>query len=212
MCTRLTWAVTRLTSGEVRGSSGEVRELAGKSGIRKRGRRNGVASDFFCFFSRFLPFFRFLPISSDFFFRFPSSDFFFRFPFFLFWAVFLRVPIFFVFFLFSVSSVSFQEKKNRGDTVRETPFAKLRVSGKSGKLPGNFWIALKIQQTAKGASGKGPRQKKKVSKNLSTLFDFSRREKKLKNRQKMSKLLSTLFDNFHAAPVSQPPGRSSLIL
>ena len=33
------------------------------SGFRKRGRRNGVASDFFPFFFRFLPFFSFLPFS-----------------------------------------------------------------------------------------------------------------------------------------------------
>ena len=76
------------------------------SGFRKRGRRNGVASDFFRFFPFFSVSFRFLSV----FFRF--------FPFF---------SVFFRFFPFSsVFFVSFSEKK-RGDTVRETPFAKPRL-------------------------------------------------------------------------------------
>ena len=57
---------------------------------------------------------------------------------------------------------------------------------------------------------KGPRQKKvrdrqKVSKIVSTLFDIFRAGQKsskiVKNRQKVSKTFSTLFDNFCAAPV-----------
>ena len=84
---------------------------AQNSGFRKRGRRNGVASDFF----RFLSF----------------SSVFFRFHFFAFLAVFsgsdffLFFSVFFRFFFSPFSSVSFSEKK-RGDTVRETPFAKPR--------------------------------------------------------------------------------------
>ena len=63
------------------------------------------------------------------------------------------------------------------------------------------------QWTAKGASGKGPRQKpsktvknrQKVSKNIFDTFrQFSHRAKTVQNRQKVSKLFSTLFDNFRA--------------
>ena len=88
-----------------------------------------LASDFFLvFFLRFLPFFsvffscflsvffRFLPFSSVFSFRFSRFLlFFFRFlPFFPFSSVFFRFI--------------FREKKKRGDTVRETPFAKPRFA------------------------------------------------------------------------------------
>ena len=57
--------------------------------------------------------------------------------------------------------------------------------------------------TAKGAGGKGPRQKSsKIVKNIFDTFrHFSRRAK---NRQKVSKYFSTLFDNFRAAPVFRP--------
>ena len=67
----------------------------------KRARRNGVASDFSVFFR---------------FFRFHFSPF----CWFRFFAFFFRFLPFFPF-----SSVSYSEKK-RGDTVRETPFAKPR--------------------------------------------------------------------------------------
>ena len=70
---------------------------------------------------------------------------------------------------------------------------------------------IRVQRTAKGASGKGSLQKtsknrQKVSKIFSTLFDiFSRRAKNnVKNRQKVSKIFSTFFDNFRAAPVFRP--------
>ena len=80
------------------------------SGFRKRGRRNGVA------FPIFSVFFRFLPFSSVFFrFFFPFSSVFFRF------LPFSSVSFRFFPFFF----VSFSEKE-RGDTVRETPFAKRR--------------------------------------------------------------------------------------
>ena len=59
------------------------------------------------------------------------------------------------------------------------------------------------QRTARGASGKGPRQKS--SKSVKNIFDafrhFSRRAKNVKNRQKVSKIF---FDNFRAAPVFRP--------
>ena len=97
------------------------------------GRRNGVASDYF----RSLPFssfsFRFLP--------------FFSVSIFVLFGCFFRAPI------FSVSSVFFRffpfssifRKKKRGDTVRETPFAKPRtdvgtgVRGHVGVREGNLW-------------------------------------------------------------------------
>ena len=70
-----------------------------RSGFRKRGRRNSVASDF-VLSSVFFPFFRFL------------SSFF---PFFL--VLFLFSSVFsFRFFRF----IFRKKKKNRGDTVRET--------------------------------------------------------------------------------------------
>ena len=80
-------------------------KFLGGSGFRKRGRRNGVASDFFPFFSRFLPF---CSVS----FRFSS-------------VVFRFLPFFSV--LFRFFRFIFRKKKKRGDTVRETPFAKPRV-------------------------------------------------------------------------------------
>ena len=59
------------------------------------------------------------------------------------------------------------------------------------------------QRTAKGASGKGPRQKS--SKSVKNVFDtcrqFSRRAKKL---QKSSKSVENVFDTFRAAPVFRP--------
>ena len=54
------------------------------------------------------------------------------------------------------------------------------------------------QRIAKGAGGKGPRQKtSKIVKKCQKVFrQFSRRAKNIKNRQKASKRFSTLFDNF----------------
>ena len=67
----------------------------------------------------------------------------------------------------------------------------------------------RYQRIAKGAGGKGPRQNtSKSSKSVEKFFDtfrqFSRRAKNVKNRQKVSKSLSTLFDNFRAAPFFRP--------
>ena len=45
---------------------------------------------------------------------------------------------------------------------------------------------------------------KSVKNILVTFRDFSNRAKSVKNRQKVSKILSTLFDNFRAAPVFRP--------
>ena len=63
-----------------------------------------------------------------------------------------------------------------------------------------------FQRIAKGAGGKGPRQKtsKSVKKFFDTFRQFSRRAKNVKNRQKVSKSFSTLFDNFRAAPFFRP--------
>ena len=62
------------------------------------------------------------------------------------------------------------------------------------------------QRIAKGAGGKGPRQKtsKSVKKFFDTFRQFWRRAKNVKNRQKASKIFSTFFDNFRAAPVFRP--------
>ena len=64
----------------------------------------------------------------------------------------------------------------------------------------------KVQRIARGAGGKGPRQKS--SKSVKLFFDtfrqFSRRAKNVKNRQKVSKKFSTLFDKFRAAPFFRP--------
>ena len=55
--------------------------------------------------------------------------------------------------------------------------------------------AVKIQRIAKGAGGKGPRQKtsKSVKKSVDTFRQFSRRAKNVKNRQKVPKIFSTIF-------------------
>ena len=57
----------------------------------------------------------------------------------------------------------------------------------------------------KGATSK---KTSKSSKSVKKFFDifrqFSRRAKNVKNRQKVSKSFSTLFDNFRAAPVFRP--------
>ena len=67
-------------------------------------------------------------------------------------------------------------------------------------------IPAQNQRIAKGAGGKGPRQKssKSVKKFFDTFRQFSRRAKNVKNRQKASKSFSTLFDNFRAAPFFRP--------
>ena len=56
-----------------------------------------------------------------------------------------------------------------------------------------FWILWIHQQTTKGASGKGPRQKtSKIVKKCQNIFrHFSRMPKNVKNRQKVSKIFST---------------------
>ena len=96
-----------------------LRSITLSAGFRKRGRRNGVASDFF----RFLPFFS---VFFPFFFRF------FPFPVFSFLAVFFGFRFFPFFFPFSFVFFRFPpfpfQKKKGGDTIRETPFAKPRLS------------------------------------------------------------------------------------
>ena len=71
------------------------------------------------------------------------------------------------------------------------------------EFPGEF-----SQWTAEGASGKGPRQKNQNRQKVSNYFrhfsTFFAQGKKVKNRQKVSKIFSTLFDNFRAAPVFRP--------
>ena len=67
-------------------------------------------------------------------------------------------------------------------------------------------IARKNQRIAKGAGGKGPRQKtskivkkrQKVFRHFSTIFAQG------KKRQKSSKSVKKFFDNFRAAPFSRP--------
>ena len=71
---------------------------------------------------------------------------------------------------------------------------------------GSFIFRAEIQRIAKGAGGKGPRQKtskivkkrQKVFRHFSTIFAQG------KKRQKVSKSFSTLFDNFRAAPFFRP--------
>ena len=108
------------------------------SGFRKRGRRNGVASDFSFFpffFSRFfLLSFRFLPFFSVFFpflSFFPFFSVFVRFccflggsdvfRFFHFFPFFCFFPFFFSCFRFLPFFLSSHFQKKRGDTVRKTP-------------------------------------------------------------------------------------------
>ena len=69
----------------------------------------------------------------------------------------------------------------------------------------SFYLNL-TQRIAKGAGGKGPRQKtsKSVKKFFDTFRQFARRAKNVKNRQKVSNIFSTFFDNFRAALVSGP--------
>ena len=116
------------------------------SGFRERNRRNGVASDFPVLLPLSSVLFSFLPFSSV------SICFHF--------LLFFSGSVFFRFFPFS--SVSFSEKK-RGDTVRETPFAKPRFQrfclsvqtvplGKEScdflcSLRGMFWFQLRFLKT-----------------------------------------------------------------
>ena len=82
----------------------------------------------------------------------------------------------------------------------------LNVPNKRGAT-GPFWgVERDSQRIAKGAGGKGPRQKtsKSVKKCQKVFRHFSRRAKKVKNRQKVSKSFSTLFDKFRAAPFFRP--------
>ena len=62
------------------------------------------------------------------------------------------------------------------------------------------------QRIAKGAGGKGPRQKtSKIVKKCQKVFrQFSRRAKNVKNRQKVSKSFSTICDSFRATPFFRP--------
>ena len=84
---------------------------------------------------------------------------------------------------------------------------KLTIQGSATR---GFLLSAFYQRIAKGAGGKGPRQKtskivKKTSKSFSTLFDnFRAGAKNVKNRQKTSKSFSTLLDNFRAAPFFRP--------
>ena len=83
------------------------------------------------------------------------------------------------------------------------------ILGFSGPRPKRLLAPSLIQRIAKGAGGKGPRQKRqKSSKSVKKFFDtfrqFSRRAKNVKNRQKVSKTFSTLFDNFRASPFFRP--------
>ena len=73
--------------------------------------------------------------------------------------------------------------------------------------PGLF--LANCQRIAKGAGGKGPRQKtSKIVKECQKYFrhfsTFFAQGKNVKNRQKVAKIFSTLFDNFRAAPVFRP--------
>ena len=81
------------------------------------------------------------------------------------------------------------------------------VTSENQGMPSVKTLPLRVyQRTAKGASGKGPRQKS--SKSVKNIFDdfrhFSRRAKKVKNHQKVLKIFSTLFDSFPAAPLFRP--------
>ena len=78
----------------------------------------------------------------------------------------------------------------------------------AGVVPRIVVFASPNQRTAKGASGKGPRQKnatnrQKVSKIFGHFLTFST-AKNIKNRQKVSTILSTFFDSFLEAPVFRP--------
>ena len=143
-------------------------------GFRKRGRWNGVASDFF----RFLPFFCFFPCYLSVFFRlfrfFPSFPFLSVslsfFPFFVWFCCFIFfrfLPFLFVFpFLFHFSvffHFSAFSKKKRGGTVGETPFAKPRIHMEepllnelnATKIPREFTINRhrEMRETLKGFKG-----------------------------------------------------------
>ena len=95
------------------------------------------------------------------------------------------------------------------DPLRDTPFS----GTLSRKIPGTlaFQIANCRLSTdckrgrRKGATSKNVKNRQKVSKSFSTLFDnFCAGQKNVKNRQKASKSFSTLFDNFRAAPFYRP--------
>ena len=70
----------------------------------------------------------------------------------------------------------------------------------------DHFLEILDQRIAKGAGGKGPRQKssRNVKKFFDTFRQFSRGAKIVKNRQKVSKSFSTLCDNFRAAPFFRP--------
>ena len=105
--------------------------------------------------------FRFLSI----FFRFLFSSFF-PFPFFLF-LLFFQVPFFFVFsFLFPFSSVSLSEKKKRGDTIRETLFAKPRRGENFHSRPG------RRQKSLVRSSGVGVGGQNRILNPVSKLYRF----------------------------------------
>ena len=77
------------------------------------------------------------------------------------------------------------------------------------RISGQLILGALTQRIAKGAGGKGPRQKtskivknrQKSSKSFSTLFDNFRAGQK---RQKSSKSVKYIFDSFRAAPVFWP--------
>ena len=110
----------------------------------------------------------------------------------------------FLFFLWIASSGMVQEKL--GPKLRPPQTLYLPGKGETQTMV-RVWGVLGVgQRTAKGAGGKGRRQKS--SKSVKNMFDtcrhFSRRAKNVKNRQKVSNYFSTLLDNFRAAPVFRP--------
>ena len=108
-----------------------------ESGFRKRGRRNGVASDFFRFFFRFLPFSSFFSVFSLFSFRFFRSL--------------LFVPFSFCFFPFSSVCFRFifEKKKKKGRHRSRDPFCETPIRMNFQEFPGSaFFVAF--QNSPKG--------------------------------------------------------------
>ena len=119
----------------------------------------------------------------------------------------------------NISSLSLSECRNGGEGRHPRIFwgyfffraARLQSETAPEKVPcPSFPFFLKgaadrKRGRRKGATSKSVKNRQKVSKIFSTLFDIFRAgAKKVKNRQKVSKYVSTLFDNFRAAPVFRP--------